>query len=273
MSRIESRFSALKAEGRAALVTFTMAFDPDRATAQAMLNALPAAGADVIELGIPFSDPMADGPIIQEAGLRALHAGATLKGVLEMVAEFRQVDKATPIILMGYYNPILHYGGERFAQDAVKAGVDGIILVDLPTEELDELEPAANKAGLALIRLVAPTTGDERLHMMMQRAQGFAYYIAVAGVTGQRSADLDALEKRVTHLKRLVPLPLAVGFGVKSAEQCARIGQFADAVVIGSAIVSSLHTRGLDDTLGLVRELANALHAISEPLRAQTAKL
>lgn len=273
MSRIENRFAALKAEGRAALVTFTMAFDPDRATAQAMLNGLPAAGADVIELGIPFSDPMADGPIIQEAGLRALNAGATLKGVLEMVAEFRRTDNATPIILMGYYNPIFHYGNERFAQDATKAGVDGVIIVDLPTEELGELQPAADKAGLALIRLIAPTTGDERLHMMMQGARGFAYYIAVAGVTGQRSAELDVLEKRVTHLKRLVQLPLAVGFGVKSAEQCAGIGRFADAVVIGSAIVSSLHTRGLNDTLGLVRELANALRSADEPLLAQTAKL
>lgn len=273
MSRIETRFAALKAEGRTALVTFTMAYDPNRATAQAMLNALPAAGADVIELGIPFSDPMADGPIIQEAGLRALNAGATLKGVLEMVAEFRQMDADTPVILMGYYNPIFHYGGERFAQDAVKAGVDGVIIVDLPTEELGELQPAADKAGLALIRLIAPTTGDERLHMMMQGARGFAYYIAVAGVTGQRSAELDALEKRVTHLKRLTSLPLAVGFGVKSAEQCARIGQFADAVVIGSAIVSSLHTRGLDDTLGLVRELADALHNANAQPQALTAKL
>ena len=259
--RLDTRFAKLKAEGRAALVTFTMAFDPDRATAQTLLNALPQAGADVIELGIPFSDPMADGPIIQEAGLRALKAGASLKGVLEMVAAFRKTNADTPVILMGYYNPIFHYGGEAFAADAAKAGVDGVILVDLPPEELGELQPAADKHGLALVRLIAPTTGDARLAMMLQGARGFAYYIAVAGITGQLSADLDVLEQRVRHLKSLTDLPLAVGFGVKTPEQSARIGGFADAVVVGSAIVSSLHTRGVDDTIGLVRQLADSLQA------------
>lgn len=257
--RLDTRFATLKAEGRAALVTFTMAFDPDQKTAQQVLNALPAAGADVIELGIPFSDPVADGPIIQEAGLRALKAGATLKGVLEMVADFRKTDSDTPIILMGYYNPIFHYGREAFAKDAVEAGVDGVIIVDLPPEELGELQPAADKTGLALVRLVAPTTGDARLEMMLEGARGFAYYIAVAGITGQRSANLDALEQRVTHLKTIAKLPLAVGFGVKTPEQAARIGSFADAVVVGSAIVASLHTRGVEDTLGLVQQLGDAL--------------
>lgn len=257
--RLDTRFAALKAESRAAMVTFTMAFDPDRDTAQAMLNALPEAGADIIELGIPFSDPVADGPIIQEAGLRALKAGATLKGVLEMVAAFRKQDNNTPIILMGYYNPIFHYGREAFAADAVQAGVDGVIIVDLPPEELGELQPAADKHELALVRLVAPTTGDARLEAMLQGARGFAYYIAVAGITGQRSADLGALETRVNHLRTIAKLPLAVGFGVKTPEQAARIGSFADAVVVGSALVASLHTRGIDDTLGLVREISQAL--------------
>lgn len=202
--RLDTRFAKLKAEGRAALVTFTMAFDPDQKTAQQVLNALPASGADVIELGIPFSDPVADGPIIQEAGLRALKAGATLKGVLEMVAEFRKSDSDTPIILMGYYNPIFHYGREAFAKDAVAAGVDGVIIVDLPPEELGELQPAADAHALALVRLIAPTTGDARLEMMLEGARGFAYYIAVAGITGQRSANLDVLEQRVTHLLSLI---------------------------------------------------------------------
>lgn len=257
--RLDTRFAKLKAEGRAALVTFTMAFDPDQKTAQQVLNALPASGADVIELGIPFSDPVADGPIIQEAGLRALKAGATLKGVLEMVAEFRKSDSDTPIILMGYYNPIFHYGREAFAKDAVAAGVDGVIIVDLPPEELGELQPAADAHALALVRLIAPTTGDARLEMMLEGARGFAYYIAVAGITGQRSANLDVLEQRVTHLKSIAKLPLAVGFGVKTPEQAARIGSFADAVVVGSAIVASLHTRGVEDTLGLVQQLGDAL--------------
>lgn len=258
-ARLDARFSKLKAEGRAALVTFTMAFDPDRDTAQRMLDALPEAGADIIELGIPFSDPVADGPIIQESGLRALKSGATLKGVLEMVAAFRKKDADTPIILMGYYNPIFHYGREAFAADAVKAGVDGVIIVDLPPEETGELQPAADQHELALVRLVAPTTGDARLEAMLDGARGFVYYIAVAGITGQHSANLDALEQRVKHLKSIARLPLAIGFGVKTPEQAARIGSFADAVVVGSAIVASLHTRGVDDTLGLVRELGNAL--------------
>lgn len=257
--RLDTRFSKLKSEGRAALVTFSMAYDPDLKTSQALLDGLPQAGADVIELGIPFSDPVADGPIIQEAGLRALNSGATLAGVLEMVAAFRKKDTDTPIILMGYYNPIFRYGGDRFAADAVDAGVDGVIIVDLPPEELGELQPAADKHELSLVRLVAPTTGDTRLAGMLKGARGFAYYIAVAGITGQRSANLDELQGRVEHLKTIAKLPLAVGFGVKTPEQAGRIGSFADAVVVGSAIVASLHTRGVDDTLGLVGDLAKGL--------------
>lgn len=267
--RLDTRFAKLRAEGRAALVTFSVAFDPDRETAQQLLDGLPRAGADIIELGVPFSDPVADGPIIQEAGLRALKAGATLAGVLEMVREFRRKDSETPIILMGYYNSVFAYG-EHFAADAVAAGVDGLIAVDLPQEELGELQPAADKSGLALIRLVAPTTGDARLADMLREARGFAYYIAVAGITGQQSADLGELEQRITHLRSIAQLPLAVGFGVKTPEQAARIGSFADAVVVGSAIVASLHTRGLADTLGLVGELAAGLRGGEMSQKRQT---
>jgi tryptophan synthase alpha chain len=193
-----------------------------------------------------------------------LRAGATLRGVLDMVRDFRKRNDETPIILMGYYNPIFSYGRERFAQDAIKAGVDGVIIVDLPPEELDELQPYADKTGLALIRLIAPTTGDERLRQMLQDARGFAYYIAVAGITGQQSANLDQLEQRINHVKTIAGLPLAVGFGVKTPEQATRIGQCADAVVVGSAIVASLNTRGKDDTLGLVRVLSDSLRDIKK---------
>lgn len=268
--RLDTRFSTLKAEGRAALVTFSMAFDPDRKTAQQLLDSLPDAGADIIELGIPFSDPVADGPIIQEAGLRALNAGATLAGVLEMVRDFRKQNTDTPIILMGYYNPVFAYGSERFVADAVAAGVDGLITVDLPPEELGELQPAADKHQLALIRLIAPTTGDARLADMLQGARGFAYYIAVAGITGQQSAELGALEQRVSHLRRIAKLPLAVGFGIKTPEQAGKIGRFADAVVVGSAIVASLHTRGVDDTLGMVRDLTAGLRSDEMSQKRQT---
>lgn len=258
-ARLDNRFASLKAAGRAGLVTFTMAFDPNRTVAQNVLNGLPAAGADVIELGIPFSDPVADGPTIQLAGQRALDAGATLNGVLEMVREFRKTDSETPIILMGYYNPVFRYGTEKFVADAVAAGVDGSILVDLPPEELAEIQPHADKHGFAVIRLVAPTTGDARLASMLQGARGFAYYIAVAGITGAGSADLAVLEQRVKHLKSQTSLPLAVGFGVKTPEQAAAIAAFADAVVVGSALVKTLDEQGTDAALALVRDLADGV--------------
>ncbi|MCH2547246.1 MAG: tryptophan synthase subunit alpha, partial [Alphaproteobacteria bacterium] len=214
--RLDKRFADLKTQGRAALVTFNMAYDPNLETCTAFLHALPDAGADIIELGIPFSDPVADGPIIQEAGLRALRAGASLQGVLNMVKDFRKNNADTPIILMGYYNPIFHYGCERFAANAVESGVDGVIIVDLPLEEIGELQYAADEHSLALIRLVAPTTGDERFKTMLNGARGFAYYIAVAGITGQNSANINDLRQRVEHFHSLANLPLAVGFGVKT---------------------------------------------------------
>lgn len=260
--RLDNRFAKLKAEGRAGLVTFTMAYDPDRDTAQRVLNALPAAGADIIELGIPFSDPVADGPTIQLAGQRALESGATLNGVLDMVRTFRQSDSETPIILMGYYNPVFRYGTERFVKDAVEAGVDGTILVDLPPEEVAEIQPHADAHGFAVIRLVAPTTGDARLASMLQGARGFAYYIAVAGITGAGSADLAVLEQRVKHLKSQTSLPLAVGFGVKTPEQAAAIAGFADAVVVGSALVNALHEQGEEAATTLVRLLAEGVRKL-----------
>lgn len=259
--RLDARFTKLKDEGRAGLVTFTMAFDPNRTVAQTLLNALPQAGADIIELGIPFSDPVADGPTIQQAGLRALEAGATLAGVLDMVRDFRKTDMQTPVILMGYYNPVFRYGTEKFVADAVAAGVDGCILVDLPPEELNEIQPHADRHSFAVIRLVAPTTGDARLQSMLQGARGFAYYIAVAGITGQLSADLDVLEKRVQHLRSLASLPLAVGFGVKTPGQAARIAEFADAVVVGSALVKTLEEEGSESALSLVRSLADGIRS------------
>lgn len=259
--RLDTRFLKLKAEGRAALVTFTMAYDPNLTVAQSLLNALPAAGADIIELGIPFSDPVADGPTIQLAGLRALDAGATLAGVLDMVREFRKTDTETPIILMGYYNPVFRYGTEKFVADAVAAGVDGSIIVDLPPEELGEIQPYADKHGFAVIRLIAPTTGDARLENMLVGARGFAYYIAVAGITGAGSANLGDLAGRVKHLKSIAKLPLAVGFGVKTAEQAAEIATFADAVVVGSALVKTLDEEGSEAALGLVRSLAEGVRS------------
>ena len=237
-ARLTTRFEKLKAEKRAGLITFTMAYDPDRETSLNILKALPAAGADIMEVGIPFSDPMADGPTIQAAGLRALEAGATLKGILSLVADFRKSDNETPIVLMGYFNPLFIYGVDKFAKDAVAAGVDGLIIVDLPPEEAQELLPATNAAGLDFVRLLTPTTDDVRLPKVMQGATGFAYYVSVAGITGAKSADIKELKARANHLKNKINIPLAVGFGVKTPEQVQAISAFADAVVVGSALVN-----------------------------------
>ncbi|MGB1539556.1 MAG: tryptophan synthase subunit alpha, partial [Rickettsiales bacterium] len=219
----------------------------------------PKAGADIVELGLPFSDPMADGPVIQHAGERALKAGGSVKKALEMVKAFRKEDADTPLVLMGYYNPIFRYGPERFVQDAAAAGADGMIVVDLPMEEMEELDPFAHAQQFPLIRLIAPPTPDDRLEAMMKDAQGFAYYIAVAGITGAKSADAKDLEKRVKHLKKTVKIPLAVGFGVKNPEQAKQIGKFADGVVVGSALVDTLQQDGASETLALVSSLAEAL--------------
>jgi tryptophan synthase alpha chain len=245
-TRIDARFAALAGEGRAALVTFLMAGDPDPATSLAIVKALPKAGADVIEIGMPFTDPMADGPAIQAAGLRALGAGMTLTKTLAMVREFRLGDDATPIVLMGYYNPIYIYGVERFLVDAKAAGVDGLIVVDLPPEEDEELCLPALKAGLNFIRLATPTTDDRRLPAVLKNTSGFVYYVSITGITGSATPDASRVGAAVARIKRHTTLPVAVGFGVKTAENARAIAQGADGVVVGSALVDALRA-SLDD--------------------------
>ena len=244
-SRIEKRFAALKAEGRGALVTFVTAGDPDQKTAREIVLGLPAAGADIIELGMPFSDPMADGPSVQASSLRALKAGATLANTLELVAAFRDEDQDTPIILMGYYNPIYIYGVDAFLTDAKAAGIDGLIIVDLPPEEDAELCKPAINAGIRWIRLATPTTDDERLPKVLNNASGFIYYVSILGVTGSASTPEDATRKAVMRLKSHTDLPVAVGFGIKTPEMAATIAKSADAAVVGSAIVDRV-LEGLD---------------------------
>jgi len=239
-TRIDNRFAALKIEGRAALVTFTMAGDPDYDTSLAIAKALPKAGADVIELGMPFTDPMADGPAIQAAGVRALAAGQNMIKTLKLVREFRKADDATPIVLMGYYNPIYIYGVEKFLVDAKAAGVDGLIVVDLPPEEDEELCLPALKAGLNFIRLATPTTDDKRLPAVLNNTSGFVYYVSITGITGAAAPDADKVSTAVTRIKRHTKLPVAVGFGVRTAEQAQAIAENADGVVVGSALVDAL---------------------------------
>ena len=238
-SRIDRCFERAAAERRAALVTFTMAGDPDLAISTAILKALPSAGADMIEVGMPFSDPMADGPAIQAAGLRALKAGQTLRATLAMVEEFRRDDRETPLILMGYFNPIYSYGVEPFLRDARSVGVDGLIVVDCPPEEDEELCAPTEKAGLAFIRLTAPTTDDARLSRVLNTS-GFVYYVSITGVTGSARPDPDQVRKAVARIKARTSLPVAVGFGVKDAPSAAAIGVSADAVVVGSAVVETV---------------------------------
>jgi tryptophan synthase alpha chain len=237
--RMDRRFAALKEEGRAALVTFTMAGDPDEATSLAILKALPKAGADVIELGMPFTDPMADGPAIQAAGLRALHAGANMKKTLATVRAFRAGDDATPIVLMGYYNPIYVYGVDKFLVDAKAAGVDGLIVVDLPPEEDGELCLPALKAGLNFIRLATPTTDDKRLPAVLTNTSGFVYYVSITGITGSAAPDPGRVSGAVARIKRHTKLPVCVGFGVRSADQARAIAEHADGVVVGSALIDA----------------------------------
>jgi tryptophan synthase alpha chain len=239
-TRIDRRFAALQEEGRAALVTFTMAGDPDGDTALAILKALPAAGADVIELGMPFTDPMADGPAIQAAGLRALAAGQDMQRTLALVRDFRRGDDATPVVLMGYYNPIYVYGPQRFLADAKSAGVDGLIVVDLPPEEDAELCLPALKAGLNFIRLATPTTDDKRLPAVLKNTSGFVYYVSITGITGSAAPDPGKVKDAVARIKRHTKLPVCVGFGVRTAEQARAIAQAGDGVVVGSALVDAV---------------------------------
>ena len=239
-TRIDTRFAALAQENRPGLVTYFMGGDPDYATSLAIMKSLPAAGADVIELGMPFSDPMADGPAIQAAGLRALKGGQTLAKTLAMAADFRHADNDTPIVLMGYYNPIYIYGVKRFLTDAKASGIDGLIVVDLPPEMDEELCIPALKAGLNFIRLATPTTDDKRLPTVLSNTSGFVYYVSMTGITGSALTDTSKVAQAVTRIKAHTKLPIAVGFGVKTAEQARVIGQSADAVVVGSAIVQQI---------------------------------
>ena len=265
-SRIEARFAALQQQGRAALVTFLTAGDPDYATSLAILQGLPKAGADVIELGMPFTDPMADGPAIQAASLRALGAGQRMTKTLDMVRAFRAGDADTPIVLMGYYNPIYVYGVARFLADAKQAGVDGLIVVDLPPEEDEELCLPALRAGLNFIRLATPTTDDRRLPAVLANASGFVYYVSVAGITGAAAPDARRVGEAVARIKRVTRLPVAVGFGVRSAQAAAEIARGADGVVVGSALIDALKqsldpngkatARTVAAVTGLVAELA-----------------
>jgi tryptophan synthase alpha chain len=239
-TRIAAAFAKAKREKRAAFIPFIMGGDPNLDACAKLLAALPEAGADIIELGIPFSDPMADGKTIQAAGLRALQAGATLAKILTLAADFRKHHKEMPLVLMGYFNPVYHYGVEKFAADAAKAGVDGIILVDLPPEEAAEVEPHLTRAGIALIRLIAPTSIPTRLKLLTQHASGYLYYISVTGITGAGSATTEDIAKNITAIRAVTDLPVAVGFGVKTAAQVREIGKLADGVVVGSAIVAQI---------------------------------
>ncbi|GGM10729.1 tryptophan synthase subunit alpha [Pseudomonas asuensis] len=266
MSRLEARFAQLKQEGRAALVTYTTGGDPDYATSLAILKGLPKAGADVIELGMPFTDPMADGPAIQAAALRALKNGQTLAKTLDMVREFRQEEAETPLVLMGYYNPIHRYGVERFLAEAKEAGVDGLIVVDLPPEHDAELCDPAQAVGIDFIRLTTPTTDNNRLPRVLNSSSGFVYYVSVAGVTGAGSATGEHIEHAVARLRQFTQLPLCVGFGIRTPEQAKVVAQLAEGVVVGSALVDQIanaqnSAEAVDGVLGLCGSLAEAVRS------------
>ena len=266
-TRIDRRFAALKAEGRAALVTFVTAGDPDLETSKAILAGLPGAGADVIELGMPFSDPMADGPAIQASSLRALKAGHKMRDTLAMVREFRKTDNDTPIVLMGYYNPIYVYPNEAFLDEAAEAGVDGLIVVDTPPEVDGELCLPAIERGINFIRLVTPTTDDKRLKTVLKNTFGFLYYVSITGITGAASADPDHVQAEVARLKRATTLPVAVGFGVRTPEQARVMAKGAEGVVVGSALVRTIEDSLTQDggatgnTVGSVLSLVGRLSA------------
>ena len=270
-TRIDARFAELKREGRAAFVTFVMSGDPDLDTSLAIIKTLPKAGADIIEIGMPFTDPMADGPSIQAAGLRALKAGATLKKTLNQVRAFRTEDAATPIVLMGYYNPIYVYGVDKFLADAKTVGVDGLIIVDLPPEEDDELCLPALKAGLNFIRLATPTTDDKRLPAVLANTSGFVYYVSITGITGGGAADVDKVAAAVARIKRHTTLPVCVGFGIRTADNAQAIAARADGAVVGTAIVDaiakSLDANGLA-TSKTVGAVAGAVSSLAKGVRS-----
>ncbi|GBL60996.1 tryptophan synthase subunit alpha [Pseudomonas citronellolis] len=264
MSRLQTRFAELKQQNRAALVTFITAGDPGYSTSLDILKGLPEAGADVIELGMPFTDPMADGPAIQLANIRALGNGQNLARTLKMVREFRAGNNSTPLVLMGYFNPIHYYGVERFIADAKEAGVDGLIIVDLPPEHNEDLCQPAQAAGLDFIRLTTPTTDDKRLPTVLAGSSGFVYYVSVAGVTGAGAATLEHVEQAVARLRRHTDLPVAIGFGIRTPEHAASVARLADGVVVGSALVDKIANAGssadaVQGVLGLCRELAEGV--------------
>ena len=272
MSRLETRFAELRAEGRGGLVTFVTAGDPNAELSFQILSGLPAAGADVIELGMPFTDPMADGPAIECASRRALARGQNMLRTLEMVTTFRKIDNETPIVLMGYYNPIYAYGLAKFTADAGSAGVDGLIIVDLPPEEEAEFSIPARAAGIDIIRLVAPTTTDERIATLVENASGFVYYVSVRGITGTSSATANEIASNVARIRKQTDLPIAVGFGIRTPSQAAEVAEVADAAVVGTAIVekvaASLDEGGapvgevVGNTLGYVTQLAQAVRSV-----------
>lgn len=263
--RIARRFAALRQQGRGGLVTFVTAGDPDLSTSMEILRRLPSAGADLIELGMPFSDPMADGPVIQASSRRALQNGQTVRRTLGMVAAFRQSDPETPVVLMGYYNPIYIYGVQSFVHDAKQAGVDGLIVVDLPPEEADELSVPAAAAGMDLIFLVAPTTNDARLSRVLGYARGFVYYVSITGITGTRSASTAEISEAMERIRRHTRLPIAVGFGVKTPEQAAAVARTADAAVVGSALVAKVAEQ-LDASGGSMPGMVNGVISLVSSL-------
>jgi tryptophan synthase alpha chain len=270
-TRLTRKFAQIASDSRGGLITFLTAGDPTPSISRDLLSRLPAAGADIIELGMPFSDPMADGPAIQAASQRALKSGATLKGTLGMVRDFRQEDSQTPIILMGYFNPIYQYGSQKFVNDAYSSGVDGLIIVDLPPEEDEELCHPALTAGLHWIRLVTPTTDHKRLISVLQNTSGFVYYVSITGITGTRSADPETVKKAITQLREMTDLPLAVGFGIKSSEQVYTINEFADAAVVGSALVDTIRAN-LDDSGQPTAELCDNVIEFVQDLASGTVR-
>jgi len=258
--RIDQTFAARKANSQAAFVAYMMAGDPDREVSQKFLNELPGAGVDIIELGIPFTDPMADGPVIEEAGIRSRKSGTTLSSVLEMATEFRKTNDTTPIIVMGYANPLHHMGYAKFAATAKAAGVDGAIIVDLPPEEDSKLRAAFETHDLALIRLATPTTDAERLPKVVAGTKGFVYYVSMTGITGASFAQAGSVTEQVARVRAAADLPVVVGFGVKTPERAREVAKDADGVVVGTAIVKTLHDEGADAALDLIRSLADAVH-------------
>jgi len=263
MSRLATTFQSLKAKGRTALVSYIAAGDPNQSIGQDLLNALPDAGIDIIELGVPFTDPMADGPTVEAAHIRALASGMSVAKVLEMVRHFRMTNTTTPIVLMGYYNPIYIYGGAKFAKDASAAGVDGVLIVDLPPEEDGEIKGDLKEAGIDLIRLITPTSEGDRLKKLVKDASGFLYYVSIAGVTGTASIDTNAVAKKVKEIKSVTDLPVAVGFGIRTIEDAKAVAEVADGVVIGSAFVKIIEkteqNQIVNDVVKTVRTYADAL--------------